>query len=209
MPILRWGPPPLASALVNLRWLRGRGGAPRAKLLPVAAIVAGLAMSACSGGAGSADGLPKVRTVTLVMTEMTFTPEVVRVKVGEVVRFRFVNKGTVRHEAVIGDQAAQDKAVEMMREMDAATSTSGPSTTSPSTTVAAPASADVGGPRAELVAAHLRVHPGMGLPNMVSVEAGQTAELTFSFATPGEMLIGCHEAGHYEAGMHARLIVTG
>lgn len=162
--------------------------------------------SACADETGGADGLPNVRTVTMVMTEMTFTPEEVRVKVGEVIRFRFVNKGTVRHEAVIGDQAAQDAAVELMREMDAATSTT--QTTSVPPTTAAGASSGAGGPRVELVGVRVRRHPGMGLPNMVSVEAGETGELTFSFATPGDLLIGCHEAGHYEAGMHARLIVS-
>lgn len=173
------------------------------------AVLLAVALSAiaCADGTGDADGLPKARTVTMVMTEMSFTPEVVRVKVGEVIRFRFVNKGTVRHEAVIGDQAAQDAAVEMMREMDAATSTTAGRDSS-STTGPAPASADAGAPTAELVSTRVRRHPGMGLPNMVSVEPGQTGELTFSFAAPGDLLIGCHEAGHYEAGMHARLIVT-
>ncbi len=164
-----------------------------------------LTVAACADGTRDAGGLPKARTVTMVMTEMDFTPEIVRVKVGEVIRFRFVNKGTVRHEAVIGDQAAQDAAVEMMRKMDAATSTTSLPDSSP-TTGAAPAGA--GAPTAELVNARVRHHPGMGLPNMVSVEPGQTAELTFSFAAPGDLLIGCHEAGHYEAGMRARLIVT-
>jgi len=162
--------------------------------------------AACSDGSSGVDSLPKVRTVTMVMREMSFTPEVVRVKVGEVVRFRFVNRGTVRHEAVIGDQAAQDQAVETMREMDASTSTSGSSTT---TTVGADGAAEGAlGPTAELVAAKARRHPGMGLPNVVSVEPGRTGELTFSFAVAGELIIGCHEAGHYEGGMHARLIVT-
>lgn len=185
---------------VVLWWHRERGARPLLAVV-LAAVVVAAGLSACSDS-GTAEGLPKVRTVTMVMKEMSFTPDVVRVKVGEVVRFRFVNKGTVRHEAVIGDQAAQDKVVELMREMDAATSTT------TMTTEAAGAAHRRGGDTVELVAAQVRRHPGMGLPNLVSVEPGRTGELTFSFASPGDLLIGCHEAGHYESGMYAKLIVS-
>ena len=42
----------------------------------------------------------------------------------------------------------------------------------------------------------------------VSVAPGQTRELIFTFGAPGTLLIGCHVAGHYEAGMHATITVT-
>ena len=35
----------------------------------------------------------------------------------------------------------------------------------------------------------------------VTVEPGGTAELEHTFTEPGETLIGCHQPGHYEAGM--------
>jgi uncharacterized cupredoxin-like copper-binding protein len=37
--------------------------------------------------------------------------------------------------------------------------------------------------------------------NAVSVKPGKTAELTHTFDQPGQMLIGCHQPGHYTGGM--------
>lgn len=173
-------------------------------VLVVAAVVAESA-TACSDGQGGDSSLAGVRVVEIVMKEMSFSPNRIDVTVGEVVRFRFINKGTVRHEAVIGDQAAQDAAVAQMRNLDSATSTTAaPATSAPSVTVEP---ATDGASSVELVAAHLRAHPGMGLPNVVSVEAGGTGELTFSFAKAGTLLIDCHEPGHLEGGMTGIIVV--
>ena len=51
---------------------------------------------------------------------------------------------------------------------------------------------------------------GMGHdePNGISVDPGETKELTISFAEPGETIAGCHVAGHYAAGMRAAITVT-
>ena len=35
----------------------------------------------------------------------------------------------------------------------------------------------------------------------MSVEPGETAELTHTFDQPGQTLIGCHQPGHYTGGM--------
>ena len=37
--------------------------------------------------------------------------------------------------------------------------------------------------------------------NAVTVEPGDTAELTYTFDEPGTVEIGCHQPGHYAAGM--------
>lgn len=52
---------------------------------------------------------------------------------------------------------------------------------------------------------------GMGHdePNGIAVEPGETKELTFTFEAPSETLAGCHEAGHYAAGMKSTITVTG
>jgi uncharacterized cupredoxin-like copper-binding protein len=42
----------------------------------------------------------------------------------------------------------------------------------------------------------------------ISLAAGETKELTYTFAAPGQMLVGCHEAGHYAGGMKATITVT-
>lgn len=41
----------------------------------------------------------------------------------------------------------------------------------------------------------------------VSVEPGQTETFEYTFDTAGELLAGCHEPGHYDAGMVATIIV--
>ena len=44
-------------------------------------------------------------------------------------------------------------------------------------------------------------------PNTVTVAAGETKELTWTFTRPGAVLIGCHQPGHYEAGMTGQVSV--
>lgn len=46
-------------------------------------------------------------------------------------------------------------------------------------------------------------------PNGISLAAGETKELTYTFKEPGETLAGCHVAGHYPGGMKATIEVTG
>lgn len=42
----------------------------------------------------------------------------------------------------------------------------------------------------------------------LSVKPGKTGELTYSFDTPGQILIGCHEPGHYTGGMKVTVNVA-
>ena len=46
-------------------------------------------------------------------------------------------------------------------------------------------------------------------PNAFVLQVGETKELTWTFSVAGEVLIGCHQPGHYEAGMVATIAVTG
>ena len=158
-------------------------------------VLAALALSCvllagCSDGntALTAGGL-KVRTVDVVMTEMRFTPSTVKVKAGETVALRFTNRGTVRHEAVIGDQAAQDQAIAMMVQMGQVPATASTLATGPGRRRSAPA------------------HPGMSLPNVISLDPGQSGDITLTFGMVGPLLIQCHEPGHLEKGMTATLLV--
>ena len=52
---------------------------------------------------------------------------------------------------------------------------------------------------------------GMGHdePDGVAVEPGATETLEYTFEQAGEILAGCHEAGHYEAGMVTTMTVAG
>ncbi len=41
----------------------------------------------------------------------------------------------------------------------------------------------------------------------VDLEPGETGTIEYTFAEPGELLIGCHYAGHWDAGMRASIVV--
>ena len=80
------------------------------------AIVAVVVLTTVGGGCAnetSAAGPAgmKLRTIDITMNEMSFSPDRLTVRVGETVTFKIRNAGTVRHEAVFGDQAAQDAAM--------------------------------------------------------------------------------------------------
>lgn len=47
-----------------------------------------------------------------------------------------------------------------------------------------------------------------GHDNALSLEGGESGSLTMTFAAAGSLLIGCHEPGHYDAGMKATLTVV-
>jgi uncharacterized cupredoxin-like copper-binding protein len=47
-----------------------------------------------------------------------------------------------------------------------------------------------------------------GHDNALSLKAGETGLLTMTFAKVGSLLIGCHEPGHYDAGMKVTLNVV-
>lgn len=44
--------------------------------------------------------------------------------------------------------------------------------------------------------------------NAVSVDPGKTATLLWKFTTPGTVYFGCLQPGHYEAGMHGKVVVS-
>jgi len=49
---------------------------------------------------------------------------------------------------------------------------------------------------------------GMDEAGAVTVEPGDTAELTHTFTAGDEVLVGCHEPGHYDSGMRLTIDVT-
>lgn len=49
---------------------------------------------------------------------------------------------------------------------------------------------------------------GEGDPNAMTVEPGETKELTWNFTESGGLLIGCQIPGHFEAGMVSDVTVT-
>ena len=101
------------------------------------------------------------------MKNVAFSPSTLSVAKGEKVTFRFVNEDAVRHDAFVGDAAAQAEHEKEMREG----------------------------------------HGAHG-DDAVTVEPGKTATLTHTFDEAGTVEIGCHEPGHYGAGMKIVVTVT-
>ncbi len=48
----------------------------------------------------------------------------------------------------------------------------------------------------------------MDTPDGISLKPGETKEFTYTFATAGQTIAGCHVAGHYAGGMKAVITVT-
>jgi uncharacterized cupredoxin-like copper-binding protein len=46
-------------------------------------------------------------------------------------------------------------------------------------------------------------------PNVATIPAGDTVELIWTFGDEGTVLIGCHQPGHYAAGMTGRITIEG
>jgi uncharacterized cupredoxin-like copper-binding protein len=45
-------------------------------------------------------------------------------------------------------------------------------------------------------------------PTAVSVRPGRSGSITYTFSQPGQLLIGCHQPGHYIGGMKAQVTIA-
>jgi uncharacterized cupredoxin-like copper-binding protein len=144
-----------------------------------AVVAVTLLVAACGDtGDGSAPSSGGGRVIAITMTDTTYSPTKVAVGKGETVTLRFRNNGLAVHEAVIGN-------AEYQMDHEASMTTS--------TTAGMTDGSHAMGPT--------------GTDNMVTVQPGKTAEMTYRFDESGTMLIGCHQPGHYEAGMKATINV--
>ncbi len=145
----------------------------------VTAIAAAFAMLATAcGSSGESASTANSDTVEIAMVDIGFEPKELRVPKGEEVTFRFTNKGRIRHEGYVGTVGQQEDHAREMAEAN----------TKP---------AGHGG------------HGGVDRDgSMVTVDAGKTGDLTYTFAKTGTLEIGCHEPGHYAAGMKITVVVT-
>jgi uncharacterized cupredoxin-like copper-binding protein len=150
-----------------------------ASALVTLVLLATAALTAC--GESSSKGSNATRVIDVAMTDLAFAPATFEVTKGETVTFRFRNNGQAVHEAVVGDEAYQ---------MAHASAMGGSSSVSGGHSMG-----DMG-------------HGSMGGEGMVTVKPGKTAEMTRSFDEAGTLLIGCHQPGHYEAGMKATITVA-
>ena len=129
------------------------------------------------------------------MRDIAYSPDTVDARAGETIRFVFHNTGKVPHDAFIGDEQAQgDHEMEMRQggtstTMDMDESSTGMPMGGSSTTME-------------------MEHGDAGSAGGIVVEPGKTGELMHTFGAGDRLLIGCHEAGHYAAGMKVTIDIS-
>jgi uncharacterized cupredoxin-like copper-binding protein len=145
-----------------------------------------LVLAACGGGGdGGTVARPDAEGVVAVtMREMRYTPDRIEIPAGRPVTFRFTNAGALAHEAFVGTASEQATHEQQMRHAG-------------DTSTTEMHSEGEGDGDGEVAAGPF-----------VRVEPGRSAELEYTPKESGDLLIGCHEAGHWGAGMVARVRVT-
>lgn len=119
------------------------------------------------------------RTIDVRMADNDFDPAGIEVEQGETVTFVFENTGAVAHDAFVGDAEAQAEHEAEMNDSEG--------------------DMDVNGEMGD---------HGATDDDAVTLEAGATGELTYTFDEAGQLEVGCHQPGHYDAGMKIRVTVT-
>lgn len=165
----------------------------QARLLPTVAIL-GLLIAACgsdgtdaSGSVAGSAGTPESpRVVEMEMTDIAFAPTTLDVTAGETVKFVFVNNGKIKHEAIFGDESEQAAHGEEMADM-----------------AADDADMDMSGDDADMDMSG----DAAGMDGDFALEPGMSDELIMTFGAAGSTVIGCHEPGHWEAGMRVNVSI--
>lgn len=159
------------------------GSAPQAEAAPTTEVAASPAAdndgTSSDDHAGDSTDVAVDRTVEIEMSEFAFTPADLSFEAGETVRFVFTNVGEASHEAVLGDRHVQEEHETTMAE-----------------------GADDHSDNGEDPGGHQEDIPS------VTVEPGETGEFVHTFTEPGELMLGCHLPGHWDAGMQATLEVA-
>jgi len=129
------------------------------------------------------------RTVEVVLKDIAFEPQSLKVKAGETVRFVLINKGQLPHEFNLGDKAMH---AEHQKEM-----------------VAMQGKLFTAGMNHEGMDHGQMNHGDHGhdAGNTVLVQPGQRAELTWTFRQSVPIEFACNVPGHYQAGMVGPLTI--
>jgi uncharacterized cupredoxin-like copper-binding protein len=153
--------------------------------IPVIAVLAGC------GQHTTADTGASGRVVDMDMADNAFSTKQLQVAKGETVTLRFHNKGAAVHEAVIGNDAVQASHHQQM--------TTGTANGMPGGTPMTTASGGM---------EHGSMNSGGTTDDdAVTVQPGEMKEMKHTFTESGTVLIGCHQPGHWEAGMKASVTV--
>jgi uncharacterized cupredoxin-like copper-binding protein len=126
------------------------------------------------------DAAKAARTVDIEAADIRFGTTELSFNVGETVRFVVVNNGEQPHEFTLGDTAYQETARKMMRHM-------------------IEMGMDPAAPE------HAAMHAPAG--NTLTLDAGETKELVWTFTRAGTFEFSCNLIGHSEVGMKGRIVV--
>lgn len=177
----------------------------RRSLLWIAAALTVLILAACGSDAAtstsastSTGALADGDQVDVDMANLAFDPPEFTVESGATVTFVFHNTDSIDHEALIGDQAAQDAHEAEMTSGGGMDSGSGTDTTATTDTAGTTDTTDMGGMKAAAT----------GPSDAISVAPGETGEITYTFTEAGTLLLGCHQPGHFDGGMKATITVA-
>lgn len=121
---------------------------------------------------------PAPLVVKIEAGPVRYAPRVITVTAGRPVILRITNSSNVDHEALLGDEKAQNAHAKEMKDTAAMP---GMKHANPSLT-----------------------KPGEGF---VEIAPKKTAEIKTTFSKVGRTIIGCHLPGHYEGGMRLTVIV--
>ncbi|MGE8390579.1 MAG: cupredoxin domain-containing protein [Pseudomonas sp.] len=165
------------------------------KHLFIAAALALVSLPSIAGGGKSftfgepAPAAKATRTVEVVLKDIAFEPQSLKVKAGETVRFVLINKGQLPHEFNLGDKAMH---AEHQKEM-----------------VAMQGKLFTAGMNHEGMDHGQMNHGDHGhdAGNTVLVQPGQRAELTWTFRQSAPIEFACNVPGHYQAGMVGPLTI--
>lgn len=178
-------------------------GSTMGALLALAVAAAGCGSDEKAGSDSDGEAPAGDDTVTMVMTDNDFEPDRVEARVGEEITFRFVNDGNLVHEALIGPEEMQEEHAADMAgggDHDPGHDEAG-EPDDPDGHMDGESGHDMEGDSGD----HM---DGSGGTAVVTVQPGDSAELSYVFDEPGTVLIGCHQPGHYEAGMVATVEVS-
>jgi uncharacterized cupredoxin-like copper-binding protein len=158
----------------------------------------GIASSAIAAeDVGSAGTLEAPRDIVITMTdELRFDPDVVSVASGETVRFVLENPTAAAHDFTLGSLEAQ--------ELHNAQMAAGMTHDDEAMDHDEEMMADDEAMDHDEEADHERE---AGLPAPVTIAPGETVTVIATFNDPGEILIGCHQPGHWEAGMRGTITI--
>ena len=168
--------------------------------------------------------LERPRDIAISMDDtLRFDPAEITVGAGEVVRFVLTNTGAATHDFLIGDLETQE---EHGAEMAAGVTHGHSACPEPSGEHADEAMGDSDMMMGDDMASHMpedevatgqmdeaddhaegELCPG-GIPAAVTIEPGETVSVLARVDEPGETLIGCHQPGHWPAGMKGVITVV-